>query len=277
MKTPLALLLTVSLASAAVPCATLQDADMLVVLGAALVSNSSGAIVPGPSADCRSSGAAMLHKYLGGTNPVVTSGGYLIGVRYEVVNNTILNPPNTSVAAFAHARTLVSEATAMRQNMVQGVGPGVQVDPAMVLVEEDSASTIDNAVAAGGMIGTRLAILVFNKSTACEALVTSLYHMPRAVADFNQYAWNNSVVPAYAEDWVALIPPTKTKDWIPITVDFYSREVDGYKFNSTLIGEIMRARRAGDLSRSVAEALPPSTAFDPRLNALDLIQPPNWP
>lgn len=74
-------LLVGALSVAAAAACSLSTADVMIVLGAQLMSNSSGAIVPGLSGDCRSSGAAMLYNYLDGATPIVTSGGYLIGER----------------------------------------------------------------------------------------------------------------------------------------------------------------------------------------------------
>ncbi|KAA0150270.1 hypothetical protein FNF31_06087 [Cafeteria roenbergensis] len=249
-------LLVGALGVAAAAACSLQTADVMVVLGAQLVSNSSGAIVPGLSGDCRSSGAAMLYNYLDGKTPIVTSGGYLIGVRYEIVNNSILVPPNSTFASYATARNYASEAFVLKQNMVQGVGPGVSVPPSAVIVEEDAASTAENALAAGAMLGQRLAQYTFHKPSLCQAVVTSLYHMPRAMDDFEQADSTNSQVAAYAEDWVALIPPTPQRDWIPILRSYYSSPIGGHQYNVTLLGEILEARRGGDLSRSVAELVP---------------------
>lgn len=300
---PMVRLLVGALSVAAAAACSLSTADVMIVLGAQLVSNSSGAIVPGLSGDCRSSGAAMLYNYLDGKTPVVTSGGYLIGesaprkppqsrnlvdhiraiplgparasrpccqpllyelrlhvslagVRYEIVNNSILVPPNSTFASYATARNYASEAFVLKQNMVQGVGPGVSVPPSAVIVEEDAASTAENALAAGAMLGQRLAQYTFHKPSLCQAVVTSLYHMPRAMDDFAQADSTNSQVAAYAEDWVALIPPTPQRDWIPILRSYYSSPIGGHQYNTTLLGEILEARRSGDLSRSVAELVP---------------------
>ena len=91
-------LLVGALGVAAAAACSLPTADVMVVLGAQLVSNSSGAIVPGLSGDCRSSGAAMLYNYLDGKTPIVTSGGYLIGESFSVAAYGNRGPDRSAIA-----------------------------------------------------------------------------------------------------------------------------------------------------------------------------------
>lgn len=130
-------------------------------------------------------------------------------------------------------------------------------------VEEVAAGTDENAEVAGGVIGTRLARFTFDKPALCEAVVTNLYHMPRALPYFAQYADNNTATPAFAEDWISLIPPDPKSglDWIQVMAALYASPVGGVQYNVTLLVEIMGDRRAGNLSRSVAEVLPPQSMY----------------
>ena len=196
------------------------DADVLYVLGAQLVRDfSTGAIVPAVPGEARASAAALLSNRSSARGPqravAVTGGGYLIGVSYEIVNNTILDPANNSVAAFVAARDLVSEAFALRSTMTT-----LGVPVSSILVEEGSATTVENAVL-GSTLLSRLARDSFNGTTLSVCLVTNWFHMPWALADFKTYT-TQTMTPCYAEDWVALLGCNREGvDWIDAIAQMY--------------------------------------------------------
>lgn len=80
----------------------IPDFDVLVVLGSAIV-RVDNAILPGPSGEIRCAAAVYMLENAG-ERAAILSGGYLVGVRYKFDPNELMNPPNTSIAAFSTAR-----------------------------------------------------------------------------------------------------------------------------------------------------------------------------
>jgi uncharacterized SAM-binding protein YcdF (DUF218 family) len=224
--------------------------QLVYVLGAQVISDGSGgAIIPALHTLSRSQAAAMVMSRLG-LRHVIISGGYNVGVRYELTNNTILQPANFSFEAVANARTLgPSESEVMKAHMVANWS----VSPYHVLTEEVSATTDENAIF-GHSIIDRSNFLPSNWSGAPIRIgvLTNLWHMPRALISFqNGFALGNTrviLVPVFAEDYCVFASSERHIDWSLDMERYYSTPKGGVLYNATLIGNIMRARLAGSNS-----------------------------
>jgi len=99
----------------------------------------------------------------------LTTGGYNVGVAYELVHNTILNPSNLTFEAQALAREFPSEAYTMKKFLKHRF-PDFIVN-SDIIVEEDSQTTIENAVF-GKTLFDRLGEEVYNRSKMRIGLIT---------------------------------------------------------------------------------------------------------
>ena len=117
------------------------------------------------------------------------------GVAYDIVSNKIYNHYNWTIEAQANARNYQSEAWTSKQYLTNEL----HISADHILVEEDSFSTIENALF-GSEYFNRLAETNFNNTAKLTVgIVTNLYHMKRALSDFRQYASRHNFEPFFAE------------------------------------------------------------------------------
>lgn len=226
-------------------------------------------VVPANHTESRVEAGAMYAAYVAaqrnaadGTVRFVISGGYNVGVRYELVNNTVFANANFSSTAFALARDLgPSEAQVMRRVMTTAP---FNVSAANVMCEETSATTDENG-GVGSIILSRYGLFPTDAQDALPlriGLLTNLFHMPRALPAFasalQRQNFSATIIPLYAEDWCIL---NRATPWPQFFESYYAVSRSGLTVNTTRMAEIFRSRLSGDYSVSVAELLPEAQAL----------------
>lgn len=116
-----------------------------------------------------------------------------------------------------------------------------------ILREEMSATTVENALF--GAVLVHRTNFVGSGPASSVGVLSNLYHVPSALVDFQSAMVKTSICGVFAEDWVPLLKDSA--EWIQKTIAFYSVPHFGRKWNASAIGDIMEARRRGDLSTSV--------------------------
>lgn len=257
----------VTIADASASATGIPTVDVAFILGGQIISSPAGSstIVPAFHVQSRIEAAAMYRLHAASAaqpSPssslprFIVSGGYNVGVRYELNKNTVFTNANFSFEAFAVARTLgPSEGTIMKGVLCSNFS----VPSSAVLVEETSATTDENAEF-GGLILSRYGLGVPVSSddtkTMFVGVISNLFHLPRAVptfvSRFEGINFNATLTPLYAEDWCCL---NTAVDWPELMRDYYTVPRSGVQFNATAIAEIMKRRRNGDLTVSVGSLL----------------------
>jgi uncharacterized SAM-binding protein YcdF (DUF218 family) len=146
----------------------------------------------------------------GRTLNFILSGGYNVGVRYDL-NGNEFRIANYSFAAFALARNLLgpSEALVIRTYMWQH--KGVSLD--RMVLEETSASTEENARVCTVILSRKFGFFGERRRQIINVgILTNLFHIARATMWFRALLPNDSfsVQMVIAEDWVAL---DLSRDW----------------------------------------------------------------
>lgn len=223
------------------------------VLGAQIIEDSSGKIIPAFHTMSRVVAAASWQKFFSPSARFIMHGGYNVGVRY-LLNGTLLSPANFTFESFSLARGFISEGEVMKQTLCSSFS----VSEAQVLTEEVSATTTENAAEASlifGRAGFFSGSNVTNSnSNLTVAVLTNLYHMVSALPDFKAAFLQSGieVFPLFAEDYVAFMNATY---WIPAMQSYYSSPRGGLQWNATAIAEIMTERLTGNLNLSVGQLM----------------------
>eukprot|EP01095_Lingulamoeba_sp_RSL-Kostka_P017190 TRINITY_DN8797_c0_g1_i1.p1 TRINITY_DN8797_c0_g1~~TRINITY_DN8797_c0_g1_i1.p1 ORF type:complete len:285 (+),score=70.44 TRINITY_DN8797_c0_g1_i1:332-1186(+) len=174
----------------------------------------------------------------------IIAGGYNEGVRYNL-GGYLIEPANTTFAAYSNARNGESEAFVMKEWM-QSI---FNIPESTILVEETSTSTIENAQVSNILL-TRLAQYTFDKQNLNVGLVTNLYHMGRALQNFKDYSYKYATfTPLYAEDYICLVQSQYGDNWINTLYNYYEESYPQY--NPDLLKEIMQLRQSGNYTYSV--------------------------
>ncbi len=211
----------------------------VVVLGAQLLLQN-GVIIPARHLSIRLAACSgYLQVVHHAPKTIIVSGGYNIGVRYEIVNNTVMDEPDFSTKAIADARIQgPSEAFVMKQILSQQYKI-----PSHTIIEEDvSTTTVENAVIC--------ATIMKRMGKSHAHLLTNLYHMQRALIAFEEAGI--TATPIYAEDYAIF---DTSFAWAPTLVEMYSGMRGGRMWDSQKMQEIFEQRLCGDLTRSVNELL----------------------
>lgn len=230
------------------------DLDIVVVLGSTIV-NASGSIVPAFHTEVRAIAAGVKWRrslQYGKPLNFIVSGGYNVGVRYDLNGNAFATA-NYSFSAFALARNLLgpSEALVIRDYMSQRE----RIPQERMVLEETSASTEENGRVCAVILSRRYGFVPEGRIIKV-GILTNLFHIARATTWFRTLLPSDvfSIQMVIAEDWIAL---DLSDDWPSRMEQYYSTPKGGYLWPASEIGKIMRARRSGDLSHSLAELIPP--------------------
>lgn len=210
---------------------------MVVVLGAR-VGLKKGKMVPALHTEMRARAAGTAYrKNL--TPRFVLTGGYNIGVRYGL---DLLIPtfgaegsnrkPNFSEKSGIKAKRYRSEASVM----AEFIRKNYNMPPEALILEEDSRTTEENA---------RYCKLIVERCGFKKiGLLTSLYHMERALKEFRKAGLK--VEPIFAEDLL----PLESKQWINRICKYYSRPKGGKQWPIKKIRAILTGS-----NRSLAELI----------------------
>jgi len=221
---------------------------VVVVLGAQIGTiPGTDEIVPAFHTRSRAAGAAMFVKRgpEGPGQSLILSGGYNVGVRYDL-NNTVFAKANFTFAAIAEARWKGPSEARVMAGVV--IAPPYNLPLAQVAFEESSATTEENA----RMTSVMLSRSYFN-GTVGVGVLTNLYHLPTAVSLFRANVPSKyAVQPIFAEDWLAL---DTSEDWTSEMIKYYSVPRGGKLWDFRRIGQIMKQRAQGNLTASLAELL----------------------
>ncbi len=172
--------------------------------------------------------AAGISYQEGLTRVLVLSGGYNIGVRYDVdLSVPVFGTPNSdrkpnfSEKAYRKARCYRSEASVMAEFLRAEYG----VPPESIILEEDSRTTKENALSCKGIVD--------RSGWKKVALLTQLYHMERALKTF----WDAGVQvsPLFAEDLL----PLENGCWIDKICEYYSVPKGGKQWDTEKIRELL--------------------------------------
>ena len=204
--------------------------DVVVVLGARIgVWNGNGKMAPAFHTEmrARAAGFAWKEKMAKG---FILSGGYNIGVRYDLDRSTPVfgNPnspkkPDFSKRAQQKARCYRSEASVMAEIMIRDYG----VPPEVLILEEESRTTAENAQNTLRILG-RLNVKKFT-------ILTNLFHIQRAVKEF-----------VFTQRPIAMLPSTllaeslyvkEDRRHLSLVLDYYSGSLGGMTWNQ---GEMRR-------------------------------------
>jgi hypothetical protein len=192
---------------------------LVVILGAQLLLQND-VIVPATQLSVRLAACAGFSNVHGTPNTIIVSGGYNIGVRYEVENNTVLEKPDFSTKAIANARNKgPSEAFIMKQIL----SDTYQI-PSKYIMKRQGRTHLH--------------------------LLTNLSHMERAVRVFEEAGL--TVTPIYAEDYAIF---DTQFEWEPLLLEMYSGKRAGRLWDVQKMKTILKERLSGDLTRSVEELL----------------------
>lgn len=185
--------------------------DVVVVLGGQILSTSNGT-VPGFPSEARATAATVLYSKSQNLRFIV-SGGYNVGVRYNLKSNQILTNADFSFEAFAEARHIgPSEAFVLGAYMTS-----LGIPRKYILLEESSATTVENARMTA-IILSRTNFINLNR-TMTIGVLTNLFHMPVALSAFREHLPNAQVEPLFAEDWIA---EANNREWLNSIYDYYS-------------------------------------------------------
>lgn len=210
--------------------------DGIIVLGAQ-IGTKAEEMVPAFHTEmrARAAGIAYQHKI---TRRFILSGGYNIGVRYDLdlsvpVFGTAASDrePDFSDEARLRAKWYRSEASVMAELM----RVICCVPPEALIFEEDSKTTKENAQYCKEIV-ERCGL----KETG---LLTLLFHMERALNGFQEAGIE--LKPVFAEDLLVL----ESEDWIDRIADYYSVPKGGKQWDTERIKELL----AGD--KSIGELL----------------------
>jgi len=234
--------------------------DVVFILGAQAQRNlSSGVIVPAFHTQSRvEAGSVIYHDYA--VKRFIISGGYNVGVRYDLVNNTVFASANFSFEAFALARQWPSESEIMKRVMCEELG----VPAASVLLEETSATTDENAKL-GAVILSRSNFFTRSNNAGAEksrlrvGVLTNLFHMPRAILSFEnelasslcQSGPSIDLVPLYVEDYIPF-SHYQDSNWIALMENYYSTKRGGRLWNATALADIMHLRQEQGIQSSLS-------------------------
>ncbi len=211
---------------------------LVVILGAQLLLQND-VIVPATQLSVRLAACAGFSNVHGTPNTIIVSGGYNIGVRYEIENNTVLEKPDFSTKAIANARNKgPSEAFIMKQIL----SDTYQIPSKFIIEEDISATTIENAL--------MCATIMKRQGRTHLHLLTNLSHMERAVRVFEEAGL--TVTPIYAEDYAIF---DTQFEWEPLLLEMYSGKRAGRLWDVQKMKKILKERLSGDLTRSVKELL----------------------
>jgi len=193
----------------------------------------------------------------------ILSGGYNIGVRYEIVNNTLITTPDFSFENFGRAHDYISEAGIMRSSL-QTV---YNLSSSSLVLDELSATTDENARAVAFFL---LRSNFLNSGPTPTPLrigiLSNLFHLPKALHSFktqlNIFFGGKVQIflyPLPAEDYCILDearPPSDYQNYIVDIGNAYQWAMDQGIIPKGMIDvdqllKIMRARKGGDLSQTV--------------------------
>ena len=182
---------------------SMKKYDAVIVLGAQIIRESHGRMAPAFHTEMRARAAGIAFK-LGVTSALIISGGHNVGVRYSLKDNKVFAEPNLSPFARIRARLHHSEAKIIADFLQKSYG----VPRNAMILEEGSRDTQQNA---------RNCLKIVERLDArSTALLTLLYHMERAMTEFQKAG--SSVTPLYAEDLLIL----EDSSWVDRIVEYYS-------------------------------------------------------
>jgi len=225
----------------------LNNYDLIVVLGGQIIKINES-IIPAFHTESRVIAAGILNYYSNNNSNTkfIMSGGYNVGVRYDLKENKIFNNANFSFESFIEAKKNgPSEAEVMKQFLLKNFN----IEQHKIFVEDLSATTIENAKLIKLLLSREN---FFFPNVKKIGLLTNLYHMSKAAEEFTKA--NITFDLLFAEDFISLNHPITTKrDWCKEMETFYSISRGGKNWNSTAIAEIMRERKTGNITRTVYE------------------------
>lgn len=204
---------------------TMQGYDVVVVLGAQIIRNQHGRIIPAFHTEMRARAAGIAYK-LGLTMIVIISGGHNVGVRYSFKDNSVFPKPNLNLFALIRARLYPSEASVM----AEFIRKAYAVPRSAMNLEERSTDTKANA--------ENCRIVVERLHARRVAILTHLYHMERAMDDFKEVRLNPD--PLYAEDLLVL----DDHSWIDRIVEYYSNPRGGRQWDTATIRKNLENRES---------------------------------
>jgi len=203
--------------------------DGLIVLGAQ-IGVKDGNIVPAFFTEMRARAAGIAHQ-LGICPRIILSGGYNIGVRYDIdlsvpVFGTASSDrcPDFGVEARVKARIYRSEASVMAEFITRHY----KVPPEDMILEEESRSTEENALYCKG--------IAKRSGWKRIGLLTQLYHMERALGSFGKVGLE--VIPLFAEDFL----PMENNSWIDKICKYYSVPKGGKQWDIQKMSTLLRTR-----------------------------------
>lgn len=204
----------------------MKSHDGVIVLGAQ-VGIREWQMVPALHTEMRARAAGIAYQQKI-TQSFIVSGGYNVGVRYDL---DILMPvfgtqdsnkkPDFSDEARVRARWYRSESSVVAEAMRLNYG----VPPEALILEEDSKTTKENA--------KNCRSIIERCGLKKVGLLTLLYHMERALKDFQEIGIDIS--PLFAEDLLIL----ESKDWISRITDYYSVPKGGKQWDIKRIKELL--------------------------------------
>lgn len=222
------------------------DYDVIVVLGAQVGVDELGEMRPAVHTDMRARAAAIAWQR-NMTERFIVSGGYNVGVRYDLDLKVPIfgrpgsdRQPDFSEEAKQRARVYRSEASIIAEVMRKEY----DVPSEALIFEEDSDTTSANAKKTKEIL-ERLGV-------KRVAILTLLYHMEKALEEFRKVGVDAVLVSVFAEDILAL---DHTLNWAAEIVDYYKEPRGSKQWDAERIREIMQARAEGELSLSVGELL----------------------
>jgi len=194
----------------------LRSHEAVIVLGGQIVRKQDRSIGMAPHTEMRARAAGLACKS-GVTSRLIISGGHSVGVRYSLKDNTVFSEPNYSLLALISARLYPSEAKVV----ADFVHMNYRVQRSSMVLEEKSVNTEQNA--------RNCARIVEKLSLTKTALLTSLYHMEKALACFMEEDLN--LEPLYAEDLLIL----EDRTWILKVAEYYSHPRGGRQWDAERI------------------------------------------
>ncbi len=216
----------------------MQQRECIIVLGAQIGLNEKGEMDLAPHTKMRAHAAGMANQH-GAAKSFILSGGYNIGVRYDLHLSVPVfgteksdRKPDYSQEAKNRARQWRSEASLIGEIMRKEY----KVPPQKLIFEEDSATTQENA--------QRCARIIREMDYTKVGILTQLYHMKRSLTEFRTELTAISTVPIFAEELLfsdRLSDDTwlQGKDWLFEICSYYAVPKGGKQYNPDRIRQLL--------------------------------------
>lgn len=207
--------------------------EAIVVLGAQIVRRPDGKIELAFHTEMRARAAGV--AYRSGIAPLlIVSGGHNVAVRYSLQTNAVFSKPNLSPFALIKARLYPSEARVIAEFLHKSYA----VDWKAMILEEKSADTDQNA--------DNCKRIIERKSLKGIAVLTSLYHMEKAIKSFRKSGLDAK--PLYAEDLLII----EDQSWINRIVEYYMLPRGGKSWDTERIRRNLQ--RGGSVATGLVQS-----------------------